>query len=461
MRGTHAQTDANRLRFAESSSLTDLGQTTWPNRIVCFVGLDQDAEELQLSHSSLISNDFLRCNTCESRRYIGDFLKLIKSHLLRPYQEEAVKRALAAKRSTIKAATGTGKTIIAIEWLKSIDMETLIIVPTQALIFQSWAPKLQEAQLLDVGQYYAYAKEEGKTMITTYSSAVSHPELLDMAEAVILDEVHHLGAQTALLRLLPRLKRKEYVLCLSSIPERRDEAHEFFLKEFPICFDLSLGEALRRGIVAPLDVIAIPAEMTKREKEIYDNQTARIQRAFKICGNNIAGWMRCFDSISNQYVGRLGIQAMSKRKKLLTQIEDKKRKLMQIIDSHPNQRIMVFAESVEAIEDIRQYLLDNGTSCETFHSRTEPWRRLEILNEWGHKFDILLSCRALEEGLDVKEVAIGILLTSGTNKRQYIQRIGRIIRPKEGKMARFYIIFCPSTIEDSYVKTVHNILRSD
>lgn len=381
--------------------------------------------------------------------------------MLRPYQQEAVEKALEAKRSTIKAATGTGKTIIAIEWLKSIDLPALIIVPTQALIFQSWAPKLQEAGLLDVGQYYAFAKQEGRTMITTYSSAVSHPELLERADAVVLDEVHHLGAQSALVRLLPKLKGKEYVLGLSSTPERRDEAHTLFLEEFPICFDLSLGEALRTGIVAPLEVIEVPSRMTSAERERYDNQTERIQRAFKFCGNNIAAWTHCFDPNTRQYVGRLGIQAMSKRKKLLTQIQDKKKKILEVVTRSPNERIIVFAESVEAIEEIKTFLLENEVSCETFHSRTEPWRRLEILKEWGRKFDILLSCRALEEGLDVKEVAVGILLTSGANKRQYIQRIGRIIRPKEGKIARFYIVFCPSTIEDSYVKTVRKILASD
>lgn len=381
--------------------------------------------------------------------------------MLRPYQQEAVNRALEIKRSTIKAATGTGKTIIAIEWLKSIDLPTLIIVPTQALIFQSWAPKLQEAHLLDVGQYYAYSKQEGKTMITTYSSALSHPELLEKADVVVLDEIHHLGAQSALLRLLPKLSEKEYVLGLSSTPERRDDAHSLFLKEFPICFDLSLGEALRTGIVAPLQVFEVPAKMTLAERQRYDAQTDRIQRAFKHCGNNIANWMHCFDPATKQYVGRQGIMAMSRRKKLLTEVQDKKKKILDVVARHPGERIIVFAESVAAIEEIKECLLENRVSSETFHSRTEPWRRLEILEDWGSKFDVLLSCRALEEGLDVKEVAVGILLTSGANKRQYIQRIGRIIRPKEGKIAKFYIIYCPSTIEDSYVKTVRKILASD
>ena len=199
--------------------------------------------------------------------------------ILRPYQEDAVAAALKAKRATIKAATGTGKSIIAIEWLKAVGKTALIIVPTQALIYQSWAPKLQDAGLLEVGQYYAYAKSSGPVMITTYSSATSHPELIERAEAVILDEIHHLGAQVALNRLLPVIKEKEYVLGLSSVPEREDDTHEQFLEEFPICFDLSLGEALRDGILAPLQVIKVPAEMKTAERKKYEEYTRKF-----ICG---------------------------------------------------------------------------------------------------------------------------------------------------------------------------------
>ncbi|MHB2037331.1 MAG: DEAD/DEAH box helicase [Nitrososphaerales archaeon] len=379
---------------------------------------------------------------------------------LRSYQQQAVETALKVKRGTIKAATGTGKTIIAIAWLKSINVESLIIVPTQALIYQSWAPKLQEAGLLDVGQFYAYSKQEGSTMITTYSSAVSHPELLERAEAVVLDEVHHLGAQTSLLRLLPKLKEKDYVLGLSSVPERRDEMHEIFLREFPICFDLSLGDALRSGIVSPLEVIEIPSQMTNAESSKYEEQTEKIQRAFKFCGANISKWMRCYDPNTKQYVGRQGMLAMSRRKKLLSQIESKKERILEIIGRHPDQRIILFAESVQGIEEIKIFLIAHSVTCETFHSRTKPWRRMEILEDWGRKYDVLLSCRALEEGLDVNEVAVAILVTSGSSKRQFIQRIGRVIRPKEGKIARFYVVYCPGTVEESYAKTIAKILAA-
>jgi len=380
---------------------------------------------------------------------------------LRAYQQSAVEAILLSKRGTIKAATGTGKTIIAIEWIRQLGLDTLIVVPTQALIYQSWAPKLQDAGLLDVGQYYAYSKTEGPVMITTYASAISHPELIESAEAVVLDEVHHLGARTALIRLLPRLKEKEFVLGLSAVPEREDQAHALFLKEFPICYDLNLGDAVRTGIVSPLEVIQIGAKMTNKERKSYETNTAAIKAAFKFCGPDITKWMSCYNLDTGQYVGRKGMQAIARRKKLLSRIEEKKEKILEILSRHPDERVIVFSESVQAIEEIKEYLSSNGLKSETFHSKVEPWRKMEILQEWGRGFDVLLSVRALEEGLDVKEVAVAILITSGKSKRQFIQRIGRIIRPLEGKLAKFYVVYCPGTVEETYASTIQKILRSE
>jgi superfamily II DNA or RNA helicase len=380
---------------------------------------------------------------------------------LRAYQQTAIEAILKSKRGTIKAATGTGKTIIAIEWIRRLGVQTLIVVPTQALIYQSWAPKLQDAGLLDVGQYYAYSKTEGPVMITTYASAISHPELIERAEAVVLDEVHHLGARTALVRLLPRLKEKEFVLGLSAVPEREDQAHALFLKEFPICYDLNLGDAVLTGIVSPLEVIQVGAKMTSKERKSYETNTAAIKAAFKFCGSDITKWMSSYNPDTKQFVGRNGMQAIARRKKLLSRIEEKKEKILEILSSHSDERVIVFSESVQAIEEIKEYLSSNGLKSETFHSKVEPWRKMEILQEWGHSFDVLLSVRALEEGLDVKEAGVAILITSGKSKRQFIQRIGRIIRPLEGKLAKFYVVYCPGTVEETYASTIQKILRNE
>ncbi len=379
---------------------------------------------------------------------------------LRGYQEEAVEKALLAKKGTIKAATGTGKTIVAIAWLEKIGKDSLVIVPTQALIYQSWTPKLESYGFENVGQYYAYAKKFGPVTITTFSSAISHPELIDSAEAVVVDEIHHLGAAQALIRLLPQLKQKEYVLGLSSVPEREDHAHELFLKEFPIVFDLSLGSAIRSGYVSSIEAISVPAPMVDKERAEYEVLTNKIQRAFKFCGPNMSKWMRCYDPQTRKYLGREGIWAIAKRKTLLSGIESKKQRVLEIVRKHNDKPIILFAESVKAIENISEFLKTNDITCETFHAGTEQSDRIRILKTWGEDFQVLLSCRALEEGLDIKEVKVGILITSGKSKRQFIQRIGRVIRPLEGEYASFYVVYCPNTVEETYSATIGRIIQS-
>lgn len=344
--------------------------------------------------------------------------------------------------------------------MERIAKDALIIVPTQALIYQSWTPKLESYGFENVGQYYAYAKKFGPVTVTTFSSAVSHPELLDSVEVIVVDEIHHLGAARALLKLLPKLKQKEYVLGLSSVPERVDHTHELFLKEFPIVFDLSLGSALKSGYVSPIEAISVPAQMSDKERAEYWMLTQKIQRAFRFCGPNMARWTRCYDPKTKRYVGREGVWAIAKRKTLLSGIESKKQLVLEIVRKHPDKPVILFAESVKAIEKIGEELRKNGITCETFHSGTDQMDRERILETWGQAFQVLLSCRALEEGLDVKEVEVGILITNGKSQRQYIQRIGRVIRPQEGKQAKFYVVYCPDTVEETYFKTVAKLLQT-
>jgi len=53
----------------------------------------------------------------------------------------------------------------------------------------------------------------------------------------------------------------------------------------------------------------------------------------------------------------------------------------------------------------------------------------------------------LEEGIDVPEANVAIILSGSGSKREFIQRLGRILRPKEGKIAKLYEIVTRGTTE--------------
>lgn len=63
---------------------------------------------------------------------------------------------------------------------------------------------------------------------------------------------------------------------------------------------------------------------------------------------------------------------------------------------------------------------------------------------------ILIACKAIDEGVDIPDVSVGIVLSGTASKRQRVQRLGRIIRKKEGKDRAFlYYLHIEDTSEDS------------
>ena len=68
------------------------------------------------------------------------------------------------------------------------------------------------------------------------------------------------------------------------------------------------------------------------------------------------------------------------------------------------------------------------------HSEMLPEKRREVLRDFRDGIiHILIACKALDEGVDVPEARMGIVLSSTLTDRQRIQRLGRILRRTEGK----------------------------
>ena len=63
---------------------------------------------------------------------------------------------------------------------------------------------------------------------------------------------------------------------------------------------------------------------------------------------------------------------------------------------------------------------------------------------------VLVSCRCLDEGIDVPEACFGVVLSSSAVPRQRIQRLGRIIRTAPGKEAAcLYYIYIRQSADDA------------
>ena len=94
--------------------------------------------------------------------------------------------------------------------------------------------------------------------------------------------------------------------------------------------------------------------------------------------------------------------------------------------------------------------LDPVVSVDVITGTTARRHRRVILDDLrGRRLDAVVAPRVLDEGIDVPDADLGIVVNASRTRRQMIQRMGRILRRKRpGVGARFVILYATDTIED-------------
>jgi superfamily II DNA or RNA helicase len=370
---------------------------------------------------------------------------------LRPYQEEAYHAWLQkGMRGVIVAPTGTGKTVIASYAIQASSLPTLVIVPTERIL-KTWVSALAKFGMRATA-YYGREKDLSPLTISIYNSVIRHPEIVDRFKLVVLDEVHHAGADV-FSRVLGLLDGKA-VMALTATLRRSDGKHAVITAKLPIAYVLEFKTALEHGYVSQVDIIPVPAPLTSEESKMYREIEEKLNRV-KIELDDAKA--RSLPSVAK--LDKMLKILLNKRRQILSKIPSKRAKVLEIVKSVEDDRILVFSESIESVETLKQYLLENGVSAETYHSQKPEHVRDAIFDNWGKNFRVLLAVRALDEGVDVPEVKCGVIIASGKETRQLVQRLGRLIRPVQGKRAHVYVVYAEGTYEFEIFLKLRGILR--
>jgi superfamily II DNA or RNA helicase len=132
-----------------------------------------------------------------------------------------------------------------------------------------------------------------------------------------------------------------------------------------------------------------------------------------------------------------------------------------ITKKFPNERIMVFSETIDSINKLKDMLELYGTKSKVIDSKTSASKRQKILDDWGKDFYPLLSVHTLEIGFDIPQVRIEIILATTSNMNQVVQRIGRVIRKHEGKdLALIYVFYISDTKDDDILQVIRKAITS-
>lgn len=363
----------------------------------------------------------------------------------RSWQEQALASWLSARRGIVEVVTGGGKTVFAFQVMLALrtqtpELRTLIIVPSVALADQ-WNVALQDElsvppeQIGVLGGGERPAADQPIVIAVVNSArgrtadlAANGPTLL------IVDECHRVGSEKNASALIGSFAA---TLGLSATPEREyDEGYADFIEP-------ALGGVIYRyGYVeAARDKVITAFNLTNVELPMLEGETAEYMRLSKAIAQARRSAISDGD---DERVRRLLIR----RAAVVNRITFRVPAAVRIVDRHPGVRSIVFHERVADAERIAQLLDERGHNVTLYHAGIAPQVRREHLRRFrSGVYDVLVCCRALDEGTNVPETALAVVASGTASRRQRIQRLGRILRPAAGKAhADVYTLF--ATVEE-------------
>ena len=360
--------------------------------------------------------------------------------------------------------TGTGKTEVALTAMCRAQTATLIVAPVRDLMYQ-WHRRILQRLGLDAGIIGDNQYTLRPVCVTTYDSAYIHmPEIGATFGLIIFDEEHHLPGpcrrEAALFSTAPMR------MGLTATPERSDGRHQD-LDELigPVAYRMPFQEA-RGNSLAEFDVVRIPVHLSDTEQQTYD-ECSRVVRYFiseRRKDQPRYSWQDVCKESGEDPAARHAMKAYHIKQSIEDRAEEKLRVLEDIFRLHYGQKTIVFAGSNSMAMDVsRRFLVP------TILSHTPKHERHAVLDGFaGDDFPVLVANRVLDEGVDVPEAKVAVIIGGQGSTRQAQQRLGRILRRSGIARARLYEVVCEDTKEversrkrrrsDAYERTRHHKL---
>ncbi|MFX0114978.1 MAG: DEAD/DEAH box helicase [Candidatus Hodarchaeota archaeon] len=377
---------------------------------------------------------------------------------LHPFQQDAFDKWKITCRGTLILPTGSGKTFLGLAAISYLKQATLVLAPTIDLIEQ-WVSNLQLLGIPGkaIGQYGGGKQKLEPITVSTYESArIYLHHFRDKTGLIIFDEVHHLSGKRW--QSIAQGMVAAYRMGLTATLEEKHPALEE-IERFvgPILLQITPSELRELGHVAPYLLKQITVSLSELEEQEYLKQRSKYLNYLRQTGLNRA--RNPYQQLlyrAYEPEARAALAAHRQARAIQFNSEGKIRLVREILASHPEEKTLVFSEAVAFAERISRELLIPAITGET--SAAE---RREILSGFREEdFRVIATSRVLDEGVDVPDASVGIVVSGSAQSRQFIQRLGRILRPAMGKeSATLYEILSTGTTEESVSQRRRSALK--
>lgn len=386
---------------------------------------------------------------------------------LYPWQAEGLAAWHArGERGVIQAVTGAGKTrvgIAAIADAHQAGRRAVVIVPTLVLLRQ-WADVI--SQLLpdltistDLSDTSAW-----QVMVTTVQSAMRRPALGPNEPGLLVaDECHRYGAEVFSRALLPAYAWR---LGLTATLERGDGGDEILRDYFGgICMDLGYERALAEELISPYRFAFLSVPLTASERADYEQLDDELKRTrttllsiYDLPENPVAEFLAAVSRLADDRsapgsgLARFYMARFSARKRLLAETPMKRMALLGVSPAvRSSGGTIIFTQTQQASQDAAEALRTTGCAAVALYSDLDGQEREERLDLFRSGHTVAISApRILDEGVDIPDADLGVVMASNRSRRQMIQRLGRVLRRRPGKTSRFVVMYAAGTVEDPF-----------
>lgn len=419
---------------------------------------------------------------------------------LYPWQEACLERWFSNQaRGMVQAVTGSGKTLLALTAAARLEQRLApkkllvkIVVPTGALMRQ-WNRALQEflahSSRLDASKTNLrhliglrgsgfFTPDDRQYMIYVINSARYELARQIMADLkggasvlLIADECHRYvsGQNRLIFEFLPYIQEYEgsfYSLGLSATLPAGQAQKELaaFLGRKIYAYDIH--QAVRMQNVCQYDIYHISLSFQKAEEAEYQELSERMTALYRtllrthpylrdLTQRERFECLRTLASDKNPETSQAAASYMAlsyKRKKLVCSAQNRLACACDLVERLPlGEKILIFGEHIRQADELYQLLSvrfpGRAGRC---HSGMSSQANKNAIDDFRNGMTrILISCKALDEGLNIPDASVGIILSGTSVQRQRIQRLGRIIRRHEGKdRASLYYLHIAESSED-------------
>lgn len=398
-------------------------------------------------------------HTDEARRYEELPTGVKQTRPPRPFQTEALEAWLRHRgRGVVVLPTGAGKSHVALMAIDAKRRSALVVVPTLDLVRQ-WYDLLRSSFDIPVGVVGGGEYRIEPLTVTTYDSAHLHMENFGSRFGlVIFDECHHLPSEGYSLAAAQCLA--PFRLGLSATPERADgrESHLDALIG-PVVYRKDIIE-LSGSYLADYDVHTVVVELTEQEREEYESERkiyVGFLRSAGIRMGSPSGWNDFILRSAQSAAGQRAMQAYRRQKELAVAAPAKLGVVEDLLTRHRGDRVLVFTQ-----DNRTAYLISKMFLVPVITHQTKVTERSEILELFSKgDYGAVATSKVLNEGVDVPDANVAVIVSGSGSVKEHVQRLGRILRQKEGKRAVLYEVVTKETNEvgTSERRREHNAYR--